>query len=80
MFNSILTAAYEFKTDVCAHALSYKARLPVQWYYNGHADAKLAVLLFTHLTHACKTQCVDYSISTREARLYDSVTFAICDI
>ena len=49
-------------------------------YYNGHADAKLAVLLFTHLTHACKTQCVDYSISTREASLYDSVTFAICDI
>ena len=66
VFNSILTAAYEFKTDVCTHALSCNARLSAIWYYNGHADAKLAVLLFTHLPHACKTQCVDYSISTRE--------------
>ena len=73
MFNSILTAAYEFKTDVCAHALSCNARLNtmvLQW-----PDAKLAVLLFTYLPHACKTQCVDSSISTRETRLYDSVTF-----
>ena len=34
MFNSILTAAYEFKTDVCTHALSCNARLSamvLQW-------------------------------------------------
>ena len=52
MLNSILTAAYEFETDVCAHALSCNARLSVmvlQW-----PDAKLAVLLFTLLPHACK--------------------------
>ena len=34
MLNSILTAAFEFKTDVCANALSCNARLSVmvlQW-------------------------------------------------
>ena len=54
MFNSILTAAYEFKTDVCALALSCNARLSIivlQW-----PDAKLAVL-FTHL-HNCKMHSV----------------------
>ena len=58
---------------MCAHALSCNARLSamvLQW-----PDAKLAVLLFTHLPHACKTQCVDYSINPHETRLQSCITF-----
>ena len=40
MFNSILTAAYEFKTDVCALALSCNARLSI---YNSITMARCKV-------------------------------------
>ena len=74
VFNSILTAAYEFKTDVCAHALSCNARLStmvLQWPCRCKVSSLVVYSLATCLQDTvCRLQ-YQYSWT----RLYDSITF-----
>ena len=79
VYNSILTAAYEFKTDVCTHALSCNARLSamvLQWPCRCKVSS---FVVYSFATCLQDTVCrLQYQYSW--TRLYDCVTFVICDI